>query len=122
MGVTLAVTFSKWNLYANGYYGIKGALSNCSVMKKKDLIKALYNRTSQQQPNMARGQMHIYKNQKEPIQMGKSCGQELQHFFFFLMSYNTNKQWFLDVEEFFLNSFVNRWSWKIFYQIKYSIK
>ena len=56
-------------------------------MKKKDLIKALFNRTLQQQPNMVRGQMHIYKNQKERTQMGKSCGQELQ-LFFFNESYN----------------------------------
>ena len=54
---------------------------HCSVMKKKDLIKALFNRTSQQQPNMARGQMHIYKNKKERMQMGKSHGQELQLLF-----------------------------------------
>ena len=53
-------------------------------MKKKNLIKALFNRTSQQ-PNMARGQMHIYKNQKERMQMGKSQGQELQLFFFFFL-------------------------------------
>ena len=57
-------------------------------MKKKDLIKALFNRTSQQQPNMVRGQIHIYKNKKEHMQMGKSCEQELQLFFFY-ESYNT---------------------------------
>ena len=56
-------------------------------MKKKDLIKALFNRTSRQQPNMARGQMHIYKNQKERMQMGKSCGKNYN--FFFYESYNT---------------------------------
>ena len=48
-------------------------------MKKKDFIKVLFNRNLQQQPNMARGQMHIYKNKKERIQMGKS--HELQLFF-----------------------------------------
>ena len=66
-------------------------------MKKNDLIKALFNRTSQPPPNMARGQIHIYiyiyiyKNKNKHLQMGKSRGQELQFLFFFFFdeSYNT---------------------------------
>ena len=49
-------------------------------MKMKDLIKALFN-TTLQQPNMVRGQMHIYKNKKERMQMGKITWARITTFF-----------------------------------------